>query len=94
MHPRVAAMGRRSLQRLSRLGLLRHLRQLDHMIAGNLEWTHEMSRHCESPWRPISILDRTPYPADADARIGRPAPDIASIAWWWDQVSSGKMVWR
>ncbi|WP_152554558.1 hypothetical protein [Burkholderia sp. A1] len=74
--------------------LLRHLRQLDHMIAGNLEWTREMSRRCASPWRPISILDRTPYPADADARVGRPAPDISSIAWWWDQVSSGKLVWR
>lgn len=59
----------------------RHLRQMEHLVRGNLEWSVRVSRcHDGRAVEPVmSPWSRTP----SDGRSS--APSIPAVAWWWTE---------
>ena len=62
-------------------GVRRHLDQLDHLIRGNLEWSR-----CVPRYRGGSRGPAGPSWSATPADDRSTAPDIESIAWWWDDA--------
>ncbi|WP_143086956.1 terpene synthase family protein [Lentzea flaviverrucosa] len=72
---------RRKIQLTGDTRLRQHVRQMDHLVRGNLEWSAQVPRYRNRTERPVSAVSDAPR----DAHLTAP-PDMPSISWWWNHL--------